>query len=245
MLRRVTLAFRLPALGLLAAACAAACNASSTTTTFTPITGIEIRSGELVGPLGCGTGDEVFRYAAVVTYAPDAGVVSDAGAPTWTNIFDCFADGVFENLPGSPTGSVTFDIAIYAWTQSAYDAVGLPASLGCPEGTSPSICTPSTTGLTATQTAGAVWMAQCTATQQSGAPVFAVCPPLEPTGVLPAEAGPADAAAGPDATVAPDAAPDGTAPDAALPEAGPDAEAAPDAGPDAPPDGDVMDALGD
>ncbi len=180
-------ASRLRLLGLLAAAgtaAAAACTTTTTTTTFTPITGIEIRSAALVAGFGCGTGSgQVFRYAAAVSYAggADAGaLVLQSGVPL-TNIFDCFADGVFENLPSSDAGSLTFNVAIFAYSEGDYfGKADLPDDLGCaptPDGGALQ-CVPASRPLTPAQQAAATWTTLCTATQQSGTPVIAVCGPL-------------------------------------------------------------------
>ena len=157
----------------------AACATTTATTTYTPITGIEIRSAALVSGFGCGMGEtQVYRYAAALSYGEepatepaatpdaeagtpdaDAGARNEAGAATdagagargteagapeaagvpveqngvpLTNIFDCFADGVFENLPSSDAGSQTFNVTIFAYNKELYDDAGLPANLGCP-----------------------------------------------------------------------------------------------------------------
>jgi hypothetical protein len=195
----VNLASRLVFTGLVAAAAGAlGCNSSSATSTFTPITGIEIRSADLVAGIGCGTTvpldggpGTVFRYAAVLSHATldDAGrpEVDDAGAvigaPVFSNIFDCFANGVFENLPASDAGSLTYAISIYAYDLADYTRAALPPNLGCaPAGSDASVCTPASTPLTASQVEAATYVTVCTATQQSGVPVIAVCPPLRPPG---------------------------------------------------------------
>ena len=52
-------------LGALVAACA---GTTTTATTYTPITGVLVRSDGLLTGIGCGTrDDQVFKYAAVVT----------------------------------------------------------------------------------------------------------------------------------------------------------------------------------
>ncbi len=219
---------------LLAAAGAsavAACTSSTTTTTFTPITGIEIQSASLVAGFGCGTEpNQVFRYVATLSFAsgPDGGGV---GAPVFqsgvplTNIFECFSDGVFENLPTSDAGSLTFKVSVFAYNQSAYIAAGLPDDLGCPPIPDGGFCAPSSTPVTAGQEGKASWTTLCTATQQAGTPVIAVCPPLVSTTEAPETDGGPDAArdgaldAAPDATsAAPDASSDAAPPDAAAAE---------------------------
>lgn len=151
-----------------------------------------IQSQALVAGFGCGQGDgQVFRYAAAVSFAPaedggqdgadgeEAGALVEQNDVPLTNIFDCFVDGVFENLPTSDAGSLTFTVTIYAYDLKLYDEAGLPASLGCPPAPDGGLCTPGTLPLTAAQKKLAPWSTTCTATQQSGTPVIAVCGPLE------------------------------------------------------------------
>jgi hypothetical protein len=104
--------------------------------------------------------------------------VEQNGVPL-TNIFDCFADGVFENLPSSDAGSQTFIVTIFAYSKDSYDDAGLPANLGCPPSFDGGQCTPASEPLTAAQESLAPWTTVCTATQQQGTPVVAVCAPLE------------------------------------------------------------------
>ncbi|HEY5145248.1 MAG TPA: hypothetical protein VII82_00710 [Polyangiaceae bacterium] len=182
------------------AAMSGACTSTTTTLPYTPITGIVILSRSLVAGYGCGTADagpdEIYRYAAVLTSAPpDGGTDASASQLPLTNIFDCFADGVFENLQGS-----TFDLKIYAYKKASYDAAALPLSLGCTPGqSSDASCTPAAQALTPSQEAAADWTTTCYATQQSGAPVLATCGPLEgagATGAVDASSGTSTDAAG-------------------------------------------------
>jgi hypothetical protein len=172
------------------AAAMASCTSSTTTTTYTPITGILIDSQALAAGFGCGLGDnQVYRYAAAVSFDNSAdggqdGTVGEAGALVeqndvpLTNIFECFVDGVFENLPTSDAGSLTFIVSIYAYNLDRYQTAGLPASLGCPPTEDGGLCTSGTVPLTAAQKNLAPWTTTCIATQQSGTPVIAVCGPL-------------------------------------------------------------------
>jgi hypothetical protein len=170
--------------GLVALAASGACTSSTTTLPYTPITGIIIRSQSLVAGYGCGTADggpgQVYRYAAVLTYAPADGGADASASLTLTNVFDCFADGVFENLP--TTGGSTFELTIYAYTAAAYADARLPVSLGCSPGQPPdaAFCAQGSSAMTAAEVAAATWTTRCTGTQQAGAPVLASCDPLEP-----------------------------------------------------------------
>ena len=169
--------------GLWATAGLTGCPSDTTATGYTPITGIEILSSSLVSGHGCGTGPgQVYRYAAVVSYAADAGgAASDAGQLPVANVFDCFVDGVFESLPASSSGSQSFAITIFA-----YDRTSFPASLNCPPAGGPCPAQdPRAIGAVAGQ---ATWTTTCTATQQQGIPVLAVCGPLLPPSVMEAGA---------------------------------------------------------
>ncbi len=179
-----------------------ACDTTTTTTAYTPITGILIRSSSLVEGFGCGTGsDQVYRYVATVDYAgvaaatPDGGAtVQPSGAP-WTNIFDCFTDGVFENLPSSTSGSQAFTVSIFAYDTASYEKAALPVDLGCPPSTpgNAAVCVPPPQRLSASQARLAPWSTTCSATQEQGIPVLAVCLPLSNSKTS-AEAGAPDGA---------------------------------------------------
>ena len=108
-----------------AAACAlAGCPGTATTTTYTPITGILIRSSSLVTGYGCGTGPgQVYKYAALLKYAEDGGA---SGPVVYSGVFDCYSDGLFSNLPADDAGSLSFDVTIVAW-----NAASFPAPLQC------------------------------------------------------------------------------------------------------------------
>jgi hypothetical protein len=99
------------------------------------------------------------------------------GAPLSSNVFDCFSDGVFENL--SDSGTERFSLEVLAFTKD-----GFPAALQCLGGVDPTgnpcavVTDPGYAGQFA---ADARWRTTCSATQQAGVPVLAVCPQLEPT----------------------------------------------------------------
>jgi hypothetical protein len=145
------------------------CPSSATTTGYTPITGIVIRSSALVAGYGCGTGPgQVYRYAAIVYFATEGG----AQATLVANVFDCFTDGVFENLPVADGGGQDFIVSI-----RAYNFASFPAELQCPAGGPCAAQDPMTLQADA---ARATWATTCAATQQQGIPVLAVCQPLAP-----------------------------------------------------------------
>jgi hypothetical protein len=81
------------------------------------VSGIDINTDLLLGngSLSCGTSDQnVYKYVAVV--------INDAADIGGAGIFDCFADGVFANLPGTDAGSLNFAIWIYAYNQKDFNA---------------------------------------------------------------------------------------------------------------------------
>ena len=195
---------------------------------YTPITGILLRSEQIVAGHGCGTGpNQVYKYAAVLSYTA-APVTDDAAAKrrggggrggadqaaAFSTVVPCYTDGVLSNLPPNADNSESFDITIYAFNQASY-----PSALD-------DLAFADDAGAVVTVIGGANWTTTCAATQQSGITVVALCQPLEPVGGE-AEAG-TEPEAGPqdDAEAGPDAAPD----------AGPDAADA-GGGEDAPPDG--------
>src|SRR5215472_3860391 len=89
----------------------------NTTVGLTPTTGIVVRSDTLVAGYGCGVGpNEVYKYVAVIV-EPDA-----SGAPNGpvvaAQVYDCFADATFVSLNASDSGSLTFDVLVYAYDKA-------------------------------------------------------------------------------------------------------------------------------
>jgi hypothetical protein len=196
--RRRALISSLAAPLAVAAACAlAGCPGAATTTIYTPITGILIRSSSLVAGYGCGTdAGQIYKYAALLTYADDGGA---SGPVVYSGVFDCYSDGLFSNLPADDAGSLSFDVTIVAWDQASF-----PAALAC----DPSIedggftaCPGDVPGTVASSEGIPNWITTCSATQQSGISVLAVCAPLTATGL--ADGGADDAADGSAAAGAP------------------------------------------
>jgi hypothetical protein len=149
------------------------CPSTATTTGYTPITGIVILSSALVAGYGCGTGPgQIYRYAAIVYFATDGG---PQAPPLATNVFDCFTDGVFENLPVSDSGSQDFIVAIQAYNRGTF-----PPELACPADGGPCAARDPTARTLLADATRATWASTCTATQQQGIPVLAVCQPLVP-----------------------------------------------------------------
>jgi hypothetical protein len=145
-----------------------ACPTTTTTSSYTPITGILIRSASLVAGHGCGMGSgEVYRYGALVSYTVD-GVPT--GTPQWSGVFDCFTDGLFENLITDASNQGYF-VQIAAW-----DYAGFPSDLACSNAASG--CPGENVTTVSNDAPSAQWSTTCTATPQQGITVLAVCGPL-------------------------------------------------------------------
>jgi hypothetical protein len=216
---------------LLAALTVPACQSSSTPLPYIPITGIVVPSAKIVAGYGCGTGPgQVYKYAVVVSeVGPDGGPKS----PISVGVFDCFADGVIENLDA---GSMNYVLSIYAYNQAGYPTclVGVcdppdASYAGGPcfpaQGADPAMVA-SVAGQFA---AAAQWQTTCTASQQQGAPTSASCGPLE-VPPAPADGGPTTSFVC-DASPGPDSGDDGSSGDAPANVVKPDAstDGAPDA----------------
>lgn len=113
-----------PGVALLAAGAAgaisAACGSAGASDTLPPITGVIVRAESLTTGRGCGRGPEqVFKYAAVLlgkgTTSYDQFVAG--------NVYDCFADGLFVDLPASG-GAFDYKLQIYAYNEAAFTSAG-------------------------------------------------------------------------------------------------------------------------
>jgi hypothetical protein len=238
-----------PALACLAllggAAALAGCPGTAAPTPYTPITGITIHVSELLGSLECGTGPgDVYKYSAVMWAAASDG--GPLGAPLYSDAWDCFTDGVFENLPAVNGGSYQYFLKVYGYTYASVQ--GAAPYLWCPGAFGPDggPCDLQDASFASALGAAAQWDSTCTATEVQGAPVTAACTALEPVvgGDAAAASGDAsDAASGADSADAPvstdapnsaDAGDSGSSSEAG--DSGVPNEAAPDSPPEAAPD---------
>ncbi len=155
------------------AAALAGCPNTASTSIYTPPTGIQIDSQQLVAGLGCGPGPgQVYQYAAVVTQ------VTDAGPPYVTSgVFECFTSALFANLPSPDGGPTEYGIAIYAYDRAAFP----PALAGCAYVPLSSKCAGDDAAVVSRFESQATWKTSCTATEYQGVPQVAVCGPLLPT----------------------------------------------------------------
>ena len=93
-----------------------ACETSSSQDS-TSVTGIVVRSTQLLEGTGCGTRvGQVYKYLAVAVHAGQTEAVA-------AGVYDCFADAAFVDLPADPTtGNYNFEIFVYAFDASRYEA---------------------------------------------------------------------------------------------------------------------------
>lgn len=106
------------------------CSSTSTPTAYTPYTGVDIPTAEIVAGVGCGEGG-IDHYAAIVSPSSDAGSLADLFAAdagmVLGSVFACYVpNGVFESLDAA-----TYDVWIYAYS------AGLPPNLPCANATCP------------------------------------------------------------------------------------------------------------
>jgi hypothetical protein len=112
----------------------AACGSTAGTDTLPPITGIVVPAEALTTGHGCGrNATQIFKYLVVVYGVNPA----DANLPPneqrrdeflASNVYDCFADGQFVELPASG-GSARYALQVYVYNAAAYDAAGGDAAI--------------------------------------------------------------------------------------------------------------------
>jgi hypothetical protein len=91
-----------------------ACGSTATTDIITPITGVTVRAEMLTAGRGCGTGaTQLFKYAVVVFAR---------GAFAAGNLYDCFTDGTFVELPNIAPDVYMLDVV--AFNNVAFVAAG-------------------------------------------------------------------------------------------------------------------------
>jgi hypothetical protein len=148
--------------------------ATSSSSTFITTTGVIIDAQALAAGHGCGTGPaNLFKYA-VVLFAYSSGDL-DSGAdgsiiyatPLVSNVFDCFTDGAFVDLPPGDAGQSVYRLEIYAYNQASFVA-SEAAILGAQTNTA------------ALKAANPTWTTQCTASQSAEVETQAVCAPIQP-----------------------------------------------------------------
>jgi hypothetical protein len=171
--------------------CAYACG-SGNTTGITPLTGIVVRADDLAAGYGCGTGpNQIYEYAVIVSTFQEggAGAVFIAGgyAP-------CYADATYINLCASTSGSLAFNVQVFAFTEAQWNLKS-PQLLSPPPGPLydlESYCQfdggsqaafnadVNLENLSSLYETNASFTASCVATQQENIEVVAVCSTLTP-----------------------------------------------------------------
>lgn len=92
----------------------AACGSTGSGESIPPITGVTVRAETLTAGRGCGTAPtQLFKYAVVV-FARGEYVAG--------NVYDCFTDGTFVELPDIGTSLYTMEV--FAYSRAAYVAAG-------------------------------------------------------------------------------------------------------------------------
>jgi hypothetical protein len=82
---------------------------NTTTTNIDLVSGISINTELLIGDLTCNdeSSQAVYKYLAIA--------INDVGDIAGAGVFDCFANGVIGNLPGTDGGALNFAVWIYAY----------------------------------------------------------------------------------------------------------------------------------
>jgi hypothetical protein len=88
----------------------------TTTVNIDLVSGISINTSLLIGDLSCNadSSQAVYKYLAIV--------INDAGNIAGAGLFDCFANGVIGNLPGTDGGALNFAVWVYAYNPQDYAA---------------------------------------------------------------------------------------------------------------------------
>ncbi len=156
----------------------------STTLPYTPYSGVEIPSSDVVAGVGCGAAPgQVFGYAAVLGDPSDASSPSltplpDGAPPVYASVFSCFTDGAFSGVSTSPGGGATVELWIYAYDEAKFEAAqATVADFNCGNPTCPLSVD---AGIPWVLHAPSTYVTTCTATLESGDHVLPVCNPLEP-----------------------------------------------------------------
>lgn len=91
-----------------------ACGSSASTNFITPVTGVTVRAETLTSGRGCGPGaTQLFKYAVVVFAR---------GAYAAGNVYDCFTDGTFVDLPNIKPE--LYSLEVFAFNRVAFLAAG-------------------------------------------------------------------------------------------------------------------------
>lgn len=160
---------------VLLATTAVACTDTTATESvgYSPVTGIVVRSESAVGDLGCGTAaGQVFKYVAVLRGPTDLGI--DAGADAALvatpnrviaiGIYDCFSDGLFNEL----AVDASYGVDLFGFGKATWDQSG--GAIGSLAGALPTDASAQLLDLKP------VSKTTCTAVQRTGIQTVASCP---------------------------------------------------------------------
>jgi hypothetical protein len=136
--------------------------ASTTVSTFSPVTTVEVDSQAMFERLGCGTAAGV-PYKYVATIYPFG-----SSTPLYITVSDCWTNAVFENLPTGATGEGDFTLTIDAFDLPRLSAHSQDKNINFDDPTTePAI------------RSVANWTSNCSAHQVSNVESLAVCDPLK------------------------------------------------------------------
>jgi len=143
-----------------------ACGSGTATATLVPITGITVRAETLTANLGCGPGgSQIFKYAVVV-FGRNPNAFNTFDVYIASNVYDCFSDGQFINLPPS-AGVTDYQLQVFAYTAVSYQAAGGDAAVR--------VAAANPVSLPATNP---TYTTKCTATEIGDVQALAACDPL-------------------------------------------------------------------
>lgn len=176
-------------LGIAAACAFGGCTNNVTALAYTPITGVVVRSQDLVAGHGCGMGPgQVYAYVVVLSQQ------NAKDFPEISTVVSCYTDAVLSNLPYDAGLNPAPDAAMFAYdlTIYAYNYASFPPELACTPPLISSRCpgdNPDAATLPATGVGDGgippryppTWTTTCTASEYAGEPMLANCKPLEPT----------------------------------------------------------------
>jgi hypothetical protein len=159
-----------------------ACSGTSSDV-LAPTTGILIRAETLTSGKGCGPGPtQLFKYAVLVYGfgAPDSIDPASPASyqrPVTANVFDCYSDGAFVNLPAAPNGNSSFRLEVFAFNRPAYEAARGLVDSSSLVGRAPVEGELRAFGDQIAK-AAPTWTTECSATQQLNVQALASCKPL-------------------------------------------------------------------
>jgi hypothetical protein len=106
-----------------------ACGSTASTEVLPPLTGIVVRAESVAGAFGCGErAAQVFKYVVIVRGANPPGLPAGRDEFLAANVFDCFADGQFMNLP-AVTSPAAYGLEVLGYDRLGFEAVNASGAL--------------------------------------------------------------------------------------------------------------------